>query len=240
MRFLFRPIERVVPVFSGVSSSLFLSDILKRLALDGQDRITQKMANLKSICMDLRTFPSTGAPPVSALTRQGWLKASLGVNWAIEKLGFGTNQTYSLSFPRDKGVDVSTPVALFNSNFTKAIAALFRSQQNATNATTQDISPENLSSLDPVYVWSVWDRVTAVFIGYSLFTIVGMLYLRSARKRDLALNGRVLEKIAVELLSQAGGVMKVVLIIGIEMLAFPLYCGLLLGESTSCNSFCSD
>jgi len=241
MRFLFRPIERVVPVFSGVSSSLFLSDILKRLALDGQDRITQKMANLKSIYVDLRTFPSTGAPPVSALTRQGWLKASLGVNWAMEKLGFGTNQTYSLSFPQDKGVD-STPVALFNSSLTKAIAALFRTPQNATNATTtQDISPENLSSLDPVYIWNVWDRVTAVFIGYSLFTIVGMLYLQSARKRDLAVNGRTLEKIAVELLSQAGGVMKVVLIIGIEMLAFPLYCGLLLGESTaSCNPFCSD
>lgn len=239
MRFLFRPIERAVPVFSGVSSSLFLSDILKRLALDGQDRITQKMANLKLMYTDLRTFPSTGAPPVSALTRQGWLKASLGVNWTMEKLGFGTNQTYSLSFPQDKGVDASMPAAFFNSSFTKAITALFRTPQNTTNATTQDISPENLSSLDPVYIWSVWDRVTAVFIGYSLFTIIGMLYLQNARKRDLAVNGRVVEKIAVELLAQAGGVMKVVLIIGIEMLAFPLYCGLLLGESTSCNSLYS-
>ncbi|KAG0634493.1 hypothetical protein HOY80DRAFT_523573 [Tuber brumale] len=227
MRFLFRPIERVVPVFSGVSSSLFLSDILKRLALDGQGRVTQKMANLKSIYMDLRTFPSTGTPPVSALTRQGWLRASLGVSWTIEKLGFGTNRTYPLSFLRDSGAN-KTPVALFNSGFSKVIAALFQTPQNATNATAQVTSLESLPPLHPVYIWSVWDRVTAVFIGYALFTIIGMLYLQNARKRNLALNGRVVEKIAVELLSQAGGVMKVVLIIGIEMLVFPLYCGLLL------------
>ncbi|CUS11987.1 unnamed protein product [Tuber aestivum] len=228
MRFLFRPIERVVPAFSGVSSSLFLSDILKRLALDGQGRVTQKMANLKSIYMDLRAFPSTGAPPVSTLTRQGWLRASLGATWAMEKLGFGTNWTHPPSFLQDEGANSSTPVAFFNSSFTKVIAALFRTPQNATSTTAQGISPESLSLLDPVNIWSVWDRVTAVFIGYALFTIVGMLYLQNARKRDLAVNGRVLEKIAVELLSQAGGVMKVVLIIGIEMLVFPLYCGLLL------------
>ncbi|KAG0137031.1 hypothetical protein HOY82DRAFT_399163 [Tuber indicum] len=228
MRFLFRPIERVVPVFSGVSSCLFLSDILRRLALDGQGRVTQKMANLKSIYIDLRTFPSTGAPPVSALTRQGWLRASLGVSWAIEKLGFGTNRTYPLSFLQDSGANNSTPVALFSSGFSKVIAALFQTPQNTTNTTAQDTSLDSLPPLHPVYIWSVWDRVTAIFIGYALFTIVGMLYLQNARKRDLALNGRVVEKIAVELLSQAGGVMKVVLIIGIEMLVFPLYCGLLL------------
>ncbi|RPB02050.1 hypothetical protein L873DRAFT_1674372 [Choiromyces venosus 120613-1] len=228
VRFLFRPIERVVPMFSGASSSLFLSDILKRLALDGKDRVTQKMVNLESIYMDLRTFPSAGAPPVSALTRQGWVKASLGVTWAIEKLGFGTNQTYSLSFLQDKGVNISTPIAFFNSSFTKVIAALSRTPQNTTNATAQVASLGGLPSLDPVYIWTVWDRVTAVFLGYTLFTILGMLYLQNARKKNLAVNGRVLEKIAVELLSQAGGVMKVVLIIGIEMLAFPLYCGLLL------------
>ncbi|PWW77423.1 hypothetical protein C7212DRAFT_356877 [Tuber magnatum] len=228
MRFLFRPIERAVPVFSGVSSSLFLSDILKRLALDGQGRVTQKMANLRSIYMDLRAFPSTGAPPVSALTRQGWLRASLGVSWTIEKLGFGTNRTYSLSFLQDGGAKNSTPVAFFNSSFAQAIASLFRTPQNATDTTAQGISPESLPPLDPVNIWNVWDRVTAVFIGYALFTVVGMLYVQNARKRDLAVNGRVLEKIAVELLSQAGGVMKVVLIIGIEMLVFPLYCGLLL------------
>ena len=155
--------------------------------------------------------------------------------WTMEKPGFGTNQTYSLPFPREKGVDVSTPVARPNSSFTKAITAHFQTPQNATNATNHDISRENLSSIDPAYIWSVWDRVTAVFVGYSLFTIIGMLYLRSARKRELAVNGRLAENIAAELLAQAGGVMKVVPIIGIEMLAFPLHCGVLLGQSTSCN-----
>ena len=59
MRFLFRSIEHAVSIFSGVSSSLFLSGILNRWA-----RITQMMINLKSIYMDMRTFSSTGAPSV--------------------------------------------------------------------------------------------------------------------------------------------------------------------------------
>ena len=209
MRFLFRLIERAVPVFSGVSSSLLLHDILT-------SRCTRKMTYLK-MYPEMMTFPWTAAPPVSALIRQ----------------------TYSLSFPQDIGVDASTPVAFFIYCFTKAIAALFRTRKSGRNAATQDISPENLSPLDPVYIWSVWDRVAAVFIGYSLLTIIGMLYHRGAMKRDLAVNGRVVERITVELLAQAGGVMKVVLIVGIEMLAFPLYCGLLLGESISCNRLCS-
>ena len=80
--------------------------------------------------------------------------------------------------------------------------------------------------------WTAADRVVAVIAGYFLFTIVGAWYL-SKQKSQAGTYRRHLEKTSIELLQQAGGVMKVILIIGIEMFVFPLYCGLLLGNIPS-------
>ena len=75
--------------------------------------------------------------------------------------------------------------------------------------------------------WSALDRIGVVLLGYAFFTFVGMVYVRRRRSET---PGNV-EKLLDEFLQQCGGVMKVVLIIGIEMFVFPLYCGVLLGNS---------
>lgn len=77
-------------------------------------------------------------------------------------------------------------------------------------------------------VWDTKDRVIAIVMGYALATIVGLTYLRVTGlfvgvNREQRVGGFV-----AETLGQAGGVMKVILIIGIEMILFPLYCGSLL------------
>lgn len=60
------------------------------------------------------------------------------------------------------------------------------------------------------------------------FSVLGILYLKiSASFRGRNGSGKV-EGALADLLYQAGGVMKVILIISIEMIVFPLYCGLLL------------
>lgn len=76
--------------------------------------------------------------------------------------------------------------------------------------------------------WSATDRCLAVILGYAFLAMIGAAYL--LRREPLFSNPSVqkIEKSVSDFLKQAGGVMKVILIISIEMLVFPLYCGLLL------------
>ena len=76
--------------------------------------------------------------------------------------------------------------------------------------------------------WNAKDRSIAIICGYLFFALLGVVYLYiAAAVRSTDKKGKVESGIA-EILYQAGGVMKVVFIISIEMIVFPLYCGLLL------------
>ncbi|RHZ72084.1 hypothetical protein CDV55_108611 [Aspergillus turcosus] len=84
-------------------------------------------------------------------------------------------------------------------------------------------------AIDPeLAVWDTKDRIIAIFMGYALASILGLLYLRITRLFTGASRGQRVEGLVADVLHQAGGVMKVILIIGIEMIVFPLYCGTLL------------
>lgn len=75
--------------------------------------------------------------------------------------------------------------------------------------------------------WSAMDRVWAILGGYVAMCVTAALYL--GRGTPIAGRfGQEWEATLIDILVQASGVMKVILIIGIEMLIFPLYCGLLL------------
>lgn len=76
--------------------------------------------------------------------------------------------------------------------------------------------------------WTAVDRFLVILTGYSFFVLLGALYLRYGRPLSSSANGRRVERMLSDILQQAGGVMKVILIISIEMIVFPLYCGLLL------------
>ncbi|EXJ91313.1 hypothetical protein A1O1_04424 [Capronia coronata CBS 617.96] len=76
--------------------------------------------------------------------------------------------------------------------------------------------------------WSTEDRILTIILGYAFFAAAGIVFLELAHVLlGLQENERV-EGYIADCLRQAGGVMKVIVIIGIEMLVFPLYCGLLL------------
>jgi E3 ubiquitin-protein ligase MARCH6 len=77
-------------------------------------------------------------------------------------------------------------------------------------------------------VWDSKDRAIAILMGYVLASMIGLLYLRITGLMTRANGGQRIEGLVAEVLIQAGGVMKVILIIGIEMIVFPLYCGSLL------------
>ena len=76
--------------------------------------------------------------------------------------------------------------------------------------------------------WSIQDKVLAIMLGYTFLSFVGYLYLKVSRLFFGLKSGEKVEGMIADALGQAGGVMKVILIIGIEMIVFPLYCGMLL------------
>jgi E3 ubiquitin-protein ligase MARCH6 len=77
-------------------------------------------------------------------------------------------------------------------------------------------------------VWDGTDRFWAIVTGYTVLCLLGALYVKKGTPFSSGQVGREWEATVIDLLNQAGGVMKVILIISIEMLVFPLYCGLLL------------
>lgn len=86
-----------------------------------------------------------------------------------------------------------------------------------------------LSTVDPNFeYWTTSDRVIAILAGYVFFAVAGAMYLKRGTPFTSSQNGRRVEGIISDVLQQAGGVLKVILIISIEMIAFPLYCGILL------------
>ncbi|MCJ1283514.1 hypothetical protein MMC26_002844 [Xylographa opegraphella] len=89
--------------------------------------------------------------------------------------------------------------------------------------------PQRTQPLDySLASWNTRDRIVAIFLGYVSFTIAGALYLRIRAVFQDKRDPDQAQGTFVDILNQAAGVMKVILIIGIEMIVFPLYCGLLL------------
>jgi E3 ubiquitin-protein ligase MARCH6 len=88
-------------------------------------------------------------------------------------------------------------------------------------ATTTAVNPE-------LAYWPGIDRFWAILCGYVTVSFLAALYLRRGTPFSSGQIGQEWEASIIDLLNQASGVMKVILIISIEMLIFPLYCGLLL------------
>jgi len=92
-----------------------------------------------------------------------------------------------------------------------------------------NLDSEAVSAVNPeLAYWDGTDRFWAILIGYFALGLVAALYLRRGTPFSSSQTGQDWEASIIDGLNQASGVLKVMLIIGIEMLIFPLYCGLLL------------
>ncbi|KAL1843546.1 hypothetical protein VTJ49DRAFT_1139 [Mycothermus thermophilus] len=76
--------------------------------------------------------------------------------------------------------------------------------------------------------WGAADRFWAIMAGYLAVSLAAALYLKRGVPLSTAPAAQDWEASLLDALHQASGVVKVILIISIEMLVFPLYCGLLL------------
>ncbi|KAI0841813.1 hypothetical protein F5Y06DRAFT_260475 [Hypoxylon sp. FL0890] len=85
------------------------------------------------------------------------------------------------------------------------------------------------SSVNPgLAYWDANDRTWAILAGYVSLSVLAGLYLARGTPFSSGQTAQEWEASIIDALNQASGVMKVILIISIEMLIFPLYCGLLL------------
>ena len=74
---------------------------------------------------------------------------------------------------------------------------------------------------------TITEKVIAVIAGYFIFTCLGAIYLRVRKLRDTP-DGDNTERLIRDILRQAGAVLKVVVIITIELVSFPIFCGILI------------
>jgi E3 ubiquitin-protein ligase MARCH6 len=103
------------------------------------------------------------------------------------------------------------------------VKAFYTNQSISVSTGTPLVVPN-----DPMLTyWNARDRALAVLAGYVAVSFICAMYVKIAPLTS-STRGRRVESYIVEACLQAGGVLKVVLIISIEMIAFPLFCGFLL------------
>jgi E3 ubiquitin-protein ligase MARCH6 len=141
-----------------------------------------------------------------------------------------SNISGSLTTANAVGFDkiMATTTALLSS--TSETAIKISSLLTKPSSWVIDLSlAEEWPSLDPqLTYWSSLDRFWAILAGYTTMFLIGALYLKKGSPFSRNAIVHAWETGVIESLQQASGIMKVILIISIEMLVFPLYCGLLL------------
>ncbi|PHH81510.1 hypothetical protein CDD82_612 [Ophiocordyceps australis] len=88
------------------------------------------------------------------------------------------------------------------------------------------VEPRPPTSAD--VAWSNSDRFWAILAGYLTISAIGAMYLRRGTPFSRNSLLHAWEAGIIDTLQQASGIIKVILVISIEMLVFPLYCGILL------------
>ncbi|KAH6606984.1 hypothetical protein Trco_006137 [Trichoderma cornu-damae] len=141
-----------------------------------------------------------------------------------------SNISDSLTTAHAVGFDkiLATTVAVLSS--TSETAVKLSSLLTKPSSWVIDLSmAEEWPALDPRLThWSSLDRFWAILAGYATMFLIGALYLKKGSPFSRSAMMHAWEAGVIDSLQQASGIMKVILIISIEMLVFPLYCGLLL------------
>ena len=113
------------------------------------------------------------------------------------------------------------------SHYTTTLVTALRALSSTSGILTITTRPS--LPLDPSLLhWTPSARISATLTGYLALAALATLYVHLDTPLTRSASHQRTEKALRDSLRQAGGVLKVVLIISIEMLLFPLYCGVLL------------
>ncbi|KAI9823012.1 MAG: hypothetical protein M1832_002666 [Thelocarpon impressellum] len=238
LRLLLRPLAFALPTVARFSHSSMIGDVSRSVAERGLERIAKIV-----VAVSLR-FSESDYPIFSIVSHQALqtmkVQVSAGFGHVSGLIASAYHGPWTLSWPmaelrhfasqqnsvlRGSGRQLLLMIGSRAQQLLGVIVAPTR--QNALRDLL-DI-PTRTTPIDPsLAYWGTWDRVIAVLAGYWFFSLLGALYLKKRTPFSSSEQGKRVEAIISDVLQQAGGVLKVILIISIEMIAFPLYCGMLL------------
>ncbi len=235
VRFLCAPIGWAVPFLGKLNENKILADFARSYAENALERLADTFIETGGSLSesDIPTFSILAHESLRAIQRQfiELIKisrdASVAGATAISAGTFSFTELYQ-SF--------SVGIAAYSKIYT-SLAVTWSHELVVLVPSILKINPLRVSLSIPqrtrpldfsLAYWDTKDRVLVIIFGYLFFSLLGVLYLRiCAIVRGTKSDGKVQGALA-DMLYQAGGVMKVILIISIEMIVFPLYCGLLL------------
>ena len=231
---LAKPLTLFLPILARLNYAEIVAATSKSIAEGGLERMTQTITsiNLDYSELDLPIFSILSHEALNFL-RDGIYRI-IGITWqaisqclrvAVDPSFWEWPFLFKLLFwPLDSTESLATFFSLIEQSF----KACWGFIQLSTRRFSLDL-PTRVTPIDPDLAhWHAGDRTIAILAGYGFFALMGALYLKKRSPFSSSEQGKKIETIITDVLQQAGGVLKVILIISIEMIAFPLYCGLLL------------
>ena len=231
--FLCRPLTQYIPSLALITEKSSLAEIARQYAESALNRLAKTMVTTSG------SFLESDVPTFSVVAHESLIAIQNGLSMAV-KTAFGSLVSlFNISSTHEMTGHIAS-VALGLRNSTAGLANCLAYGFTDLKSSAQSLSleamlqvnltiPQRAVPLDfTLALWGSKDRTLAIISGYIFFALMGVVYLQigaSFRGRNPA--GRVDGSLA-DALYQAGGVTKVILIISIEMILFPLFCGLLL------------
>ncbi|KAI4187338.1 MAG: hypothetical protein L6R41_002880 [Letrouitia leprolyta] len=211
-----KSLGRLTDAFTGTSGIFSESDIptFSIVAHESLQSLRQHLLDILESCMTSAMAVCTWDPQNKA--PNGQFYQHLGSWQAFQKL-------IAMDSKRSK---LLSSVAIVSP---QSISAWFISLKQVNFLRLSVSIPQRTQPLDyRLAFWDSKDRTIAVIFGYLTLALIGILYLQLSRIFRNRKEPSRAEGVLAEVLYQAGGVAKVILIISIEMIVFPLYCGFLL------------
>ena len=233
IRFLCNPLGIIIPPLGQISQNGLLAESAKGFAESALDRLARSFVSMSGSILesDIPTFSVIARESLQLIQQRSTDTVSAVVN-AFSDIFTAP----SLSRVAVKVLAVGDGMR----NNTMVLTSLLATQLSGWKPTIYSIdllNPLNISLSVPsrttpydftLACWDSKDRAIAIVLGYVYLGLAGLAYLDfSSAIRGKNAAGKVEGTIA-DILYQAGGVLKVILIISIEMIVFPLFCGLLL------------
>lgn len=232
--FLCTPLGWLIPPFERMSQNKTLAEAARAYAERALDRLAKSFVATGDVLSeaDIPMFSVTAHESLRSIeSRIAWVLQVMRDNIPII-INSAHNSSGLLAFLRLSAssiLDYTRSLAVFITERFSATMTMWSSLLQINPLRVNLGLPQRTLPIDyDLANWNIKDRALAVGFGYLFFAVLGVLYLRlNAWMKGTNKAGRV-SGVVADGLYQAGGVMKVVLIIGIEMIVFPLYCGLLL------------
>ncbi|KAI0857410.1 hypothetical protein F4860DRAFT_517864 [Xylaria cubensis] len=221
----------ILEAFRLLSGAGYGKQMLRTLRLDARQLTTGAFDRVTSSFLynlDMPIPPDGEIRNFSAISHQALLDLKSNIRYCVVLSGntllyiFGGDYLTKWSEIRELWATASSTLVAILYDY--PYLSLRPSSSWMIDLTSPASPPLNLA----LAYWGAQDRSWAILLGYTSLTLIAALYLGRGTMFSTGQAAQEWEASIIDALNQASGVMKVILIISIEMLVFPLYCGLLL------------